>query len=219
MEKFRVSDALRGVVEPYPDATLIKEVAIEGGESARVAISRLWLSEGIPYAFKECPGIYEAVRTWLGGRLNVDPKEINVTGSARLGQSLSPKQIGKPFMADSDLDIFIVSQLLFNNMKHDFNAWSYDFESGKIKPSNSRERGFWEDNNQRGPKLISRGFLDSKLVPNHKSYATIKNVAQTMWLLKEKLAVTLGAPMVAKASVRCYRSWNEYVRQMVLSLV
>lgn len=218
MEAFRVSNPLLGIVDTYPDAALIKEAARIGGEPSRIAIARLWLSEGIPYAFKGCPGIYESLRTWLGSRLSVDPKEVHVTGSARLGQSLSPHQLGKPFCDDSDLDLFIVSESLFDNMKHDFNTWSYDFESGKTTASNAREGGFWKDNNQRGSKLILRGFLDSKLVPNHESYPTIMNIAQSMWLLKEKLDITVDAPKIAEASVRCYRSWNDYVRQTVLSL-
>lgn len=218
MEAFRVSRPLQDIVDAYPEARLVKDAVRNGGEAAKIAVARLWLSEGIPFAFKNCPGLYESIRTWLGGRLSVDPKEIHITGSARLGQSLSPNKLGKVFGAHSDLDIFIVSPSLFENMKRDFNAWSYDFESGKIAPSNPRERRFWEDNNQRGPKLMQRGFLDSKLAPNHESYPLVKNIAQSMWLLKEKLDVTSGAPTIKTASVRSYRSWNDYVRQTVLSL-
>ncbi|HDY89195.1 MAG TPA: hypothetical protein ENH82_13905 [bacterium] len=177
------------------------------------------MSEGIPFAFKDCPGVYESVRTWLSGRLRVDPKEINITGSARLGQSLAPRQIGKPFDSDSDLDIFIVSKTLFEKLGDDFNKWSYKFESRIVQPSNEREAYFWKDNNYRGTKLLLRGFIDSKMIPNLESYAIAKNIHQTMWLLKEKLQITTHAPKIANASVRCYVSWEAYVRQTVLNLV
>jgi hypothetical protein len=216
MEPFKVSSHLRGMVSPYPEAKLILEVAKNGGESARQAIARQWLSEGIPFAFKECPGIYESIRSWVGSRLNVDPKELNVTGSARLGQSLAPHKMGKPFGDGSDLDIFIISSELFEHLKSDFNEWSYDFESGAIRASNETESGFWKENLHRGPKNIARGFIDSNIVPNHDKYRHVRNIAQTMYLLKEKLDVTSEAPKFCHASVRCYKSWASYVQQISL---
>lgn len=218
MEAFKVSTHLSAFLDSYPDAKSLVDAAVNGGEHSKMAIARLWLSEGIPFAFKTKPALYESVRAWLGTRLDVDPKEINLTGSARIGQSLAPNKIGARFGEHSDLDLFIVSHELFDRMKANFNEWSYQFEGGLVRPSNERERGFWVENNQRGPSLIQRGFLDSYIVPNHAAYPTIKNIAQTMWLLKSKLDITEGAPIVKSASVRCYKDWASYVRQMVISL-
>lgn len=219
MEAFKCGTLLKELVGSYPDAKTIQNVAKEGGEAARLAIARLWLSEGIPYAFKECPWLYESLRSWIAMRLNVNAKEISITGSARLGQSLSPRQIGKPFNKESDLDIFIVSIELFTKLRDDFNKWSFDFESEIISPSNDRERGFWEDNYSRGAKILSKGFIDSKLIPNYDKYETVKNISQSMWLIKEKLTITPNAPTISYASVRCYKSWDDYVRQASLSLI
>lgn len=218
MEAFKVSTHLSAFLDSYPDARSLVNAATNGGQHSKIAIARLWLSEGIPFAFKSRPALYESVRAWLGTRLDVDPKEINVTGSARIGQSLAPKKIGTNFGEHSDLDLFVVSQSLFDRMKVDFNHWSYQFEGGLIRPSNERERTFWVDNNQRGPNLIQRGFLDSHIVPNHEAYPTMKTIAQTMWLLKSKLDITDGAPIIKSASVRCYKDWGSFVRQMVISL-
>lgn len=219
METFKVSNLLKQIKGTYPDAKIISEAAKSGGESARLAIARLWLSEGIPYAFKECPGIYESLRAWVAIRLDVDPKDISITGSGRLGQSLSPRQIGKPFNPESDLDIFIVSKSLFEKLKNDFNQWALDFENGSVTPSNQREEGFWKENYARGAKNLARGFIDSKIIPNHDAYRAAKNIAQSMWLVKEKLAITDEAPTISGASVRCFKSWNDYARQVSLSLV
>lgn len=218
MEPFKVSSQLRDITGSYPDAKLISNAAKLGGESARYAIARQWLSEGIPYAFKDCPGIYESVRTWIAVRLDIDPKEVNLTGSARIGQSLAPQKMGKPFGNGSDLDIFIISRELFVKLKTDFNEWSYDYECGSVRASNDREDGFWKNNLYRCPKNISRGFIDSNVIPNHDKYGHARNVAQTMYLLKEKLDVTDLAPKICHASVRCYNSWNSYVQQVSLGL-
>jgi len=218
MEPFKISNHLRDLKSAYPDAQLISDAAKNGGELARFAIARQWLSEGIPYAFKNCPAIYESVRAWIAMRLDVDPKEINLTGSARLGQSLAPKKMGKPFSEESDLDIFIISEPLFNKLKKDFNEWSFDYESNTLKASNPREEGFWKSNIYRCPKNIARGFIDSNVIPNHQKYECARNVAQTMYLLKSKLDITDTAPSICHASVRCYKSWESYVRQVALGL-
>mgnify|MGYP003624806395 CR=1 FL=1 len=218
MEPFKVSPHLATLLDSYPDARLLVDAATNGGQHSKAAIARLWLSEGIPFAFKNAPALYESVRAWLGVRLDVDPKEIHLTGSGRIGQSLAPKKIGTSFGSHSDLDLFVVSQALFDRIKTDFNNWSYQFEGGLVQPSNETERKYWVDNNQRGPGLIQRGFLDLHIVPNREAYPAIKNISQTMWLLKGKLDITEGAPSIKSASVRCYKDWASYVRQMVISL-
>ncbi len=218
MRPFKVPNPLRKLTGSYPDARCLRETARAGDTISRVAIARLWLSEGIPFAFRHCPGMYDIVRAWIGYRLGVDPKEVSITGSARIGQSLAPEKIGKPFDNHSDLDLFVVSKCLFEKMKNDFCTWSYDFENGHIFPRNDREKMFWLDNQKQGPKTIQRGFLGSHLVPNREKYSTIRNVNQTIWELGAKLRITDGAPKVKKASLRCYNSWPDHLRQVSLSL-
>ena len=218
MEAFKVSTHLSNLLDNYPEAKHIAHAAANGGRESREAIARLWMSEGIPFAFKGQPALYESVRAWLGIRLTVDPKEISLTGSARIGQSLAPKKLGTAFNETSDLDLFVVSTDLFERMCNDFTKWRDDFRSGVTNPSNDRERGFWDENKERGQKIINRGFLDSKMIPNRKAYETARNIANTMYYLKEKLAITENAPQFTHASIRCYKDWKSYVIQMVLSL-
>lgn len=219
MEPFKISTTLVNFCDQYPDPQVLLGAGRAGGEQARIALARLWLSEGIPYAFRDCPAMYESVRTWLSSWLNVHAKEIGLTGSARLGASLSPTKIGKPFDAFSDLDMFIVSNDLFAALREEFRRWSFDFESSRLKAGNDRQEGFWRDNNSRGPKLISRGFIDQKMIPNLPEYQTTKKISQAMWLLVEKLKITANAPKPKNASVRCYSSWESFVRQTSLNLV
>lgn len=205
MEPFKVPSEIANIKGSYPDASEIIEAAQKGGDQSRMVIARLWLSEGIPYAFREQPALYESVRGWLSTCLDIDAKDVHLIGSARIGQSLAPNKLGKKFDQHSDLDIFVISSSLFQRMNDDFNSWSCDFESGKITPSNTREERFWRDNIKRGPKNISRGFIDSKITPNHNKFRTTQTIANSMWFLKKKLDITDGAPLVKEASIRCYR--------------
>lgn len=218
MQGFETMPALSEVIGAYPEAKKIVSAASSGGRNSKMAIARLWLSEGIPFAFKDCPAIYESIRVWLSSRLLVHPKDISITGSARLGQSLAPQKLGKEFSHESDLDLFIISSDLFSRMVCDFNQFSFDYEAGHIKSANGREEHFWKSNVSETPGTINRGFIDSKAVPSKLKYSTIQNMANSLWLLKEKLDATPNAPKVKKASIRCYKGWPEYVNQILISL-
>jgi len=218
MRPFSISTDLAKIHDPYPAAAEIAHACASGGVAARLAVARLWLSEGIPFAFRDIPVLYEHVRFWLASRLAVDPKEITLVGSARLGQSLAPKTLGTPFSAKSDLDFTTVSSSLFERLVTDFNSWASDYEMGKVNPKNEREKGFWNDNLSRGPEIIGRGFMDSKLIPRHERYPSAQQVGQAMYLLCEKLNLTPGGPRVRHADIRAYRNWEAYARQMVISL-
>ena len=219
MLPFKVSPHIVTVRDTYPSAADIARVAAHGGEESHLALARLWLSEGIPFAFREVPGIYEAIRAWLSIRLTVDPKEITIIGSARVGQALSPgESFGKPFSEKSDIDLSIVSLSLFERLRDEFNAWAYDYETGEVKARNAREKTFWDDNLSRVQKILQRGFIDAKLIPLFAKYPLAQSVGQSMYLLREKLRLTEGAPKVIEANLRAYRNWDSFARQLALNL-
>ncbi|MFX4283984.1 hypothetical protein ACOL3A_05455 [Aliarcobacter butzleri] len=218
MTPFKISSLFKNFSEHYPDAKDIKSIAKTGGVTACNAIARLWLSEGIPYAFKKDPILYDEIRKWIATRLDVHPKEISMTGSARIGQSLAPSKIGNYFNEKSDLDLFVISEKLLEKLLNDFNNWSFDFESGKKKPKNKTEENYWKDNLFRGNKYFSRGFFDAKLIPNHPEYPCVSNISNTMWMLKCKLEITQDAPKISGVSIRCYKTWEDFVRQVSINL-
>ena len=218
MEPFSIPAALRDLTDHYPEPRLVLDAAIQGGEQAQRALARLWLSEGIPYAFRECPAVYEAVRSWLSTFLEVDAKEIGITGSARLGASLAPNKLGEPFSDTSDLDMFVVSKSLFEKLREEFCQWSLAFENGEITASNPTEERYWRENNKWGPRRIDRGFLDQWMIPNLDKYPITMKINQWMGLLVKKLNRTPSAPRPKSASVRCYMSWDSFVRQVSLNL-
>ncbi len=218
MQPFDISPHLRNFRDCYPSADEVARLCINGSDTERRSLARLWLSEGIPYAFRENPGLYEEIRRWLGSQIRIDPKEITLIGSARLGQSLSPDRFGLPFSERSDLDLTTVSEGLFGQLGAEFNSWASDFASGRQRPKRGREETFWQDNARRGPDYIRRGFIDSKFIPRRQAYPRACEVAQTMWVLVEKLKLTNGGFSVRQADVRAYRSWDAFTRQMTTSL-
>ena len=219
MKPFKIKYPLQKLVNHYPDSQLLLRVVLEGGEEAHGVIARLWLSEGIPYAFLTCPAIYDTIRCWVGECLEVHPKEISLVGSARLGKSMAPKKFGEPYIDNkSDLDLFIISGNLFDRLKEDFLNWYCDFENKRIYPRESESRYLWKANYKGVPKNIKKGFIDANKIPPRTDYPTAQKVQETMEHLIKRLENTCNSPHPERASIRCYDSWDSFVQQNLLNL-
>ena len=218
MEPFRVPDQLTALVGPYPSVDELLVAARDGGRGGRNALAQLWLSEGIPFVFSKRPALYASMREWLGKKLRVNPKEIGLLGSGRLGFALAPKRRGMPFDANSDLDLFIVSRSRFDLLRCEFNEWRDDYDRGRIDPSEPRQKAFWLDSFKRIPANIEYGFIDAHLIPNNRKYMLSQATGDTMWWLIEKLKCTNGAPNPKKASVRYFADWDRLIERVSFNL-
>jgi hypothetical protein len=219
MRPFDVNKALDSLTDHYPSADTLLTAAADRDVNVRQAMSRLWLSEGIPFAFKARPGTYEAVRIWLARRLGVQAKEVTIIGSGRQGFSLSPDpNIRRPFGAHSDLDFTVISPELFQRVRDALELWMSNYASGLAQPRNNKEREFWDANQHSCTSGLKRGFIDPYKIPLFDPYPEAQKVAQAMFLLHEKLKITPGAPIVRKPSLRIYRNWDSFVRQMAINL-
>ena len=167
---FRMNPLLAGLTCAYPASEdVLQTVGL--GPRERSVVARLWVSEGIPFAFRDCPALYEEARTWLAMGLELDPKEISMGGSGRLGYSLAPKRWGEAYrLRSSDLDFFAVSERLFEGLRRDFLHWSDDYDNRAVLPVSEREGRYWAANRRETPRSIESGFLNSWRVPNRPSY-------------------------------------------------
>ena len=195
-------------------------MALSGGtRRGREIVVRLWLTEGPPSAFRECPAIYEDLRGWLSSQLNIHPKEITLVGSARIGYSLAPPpEFGKPFGEHSDLDLSVISPQLFDRLVAAFGLFADDYRSGSLVPRSDHERTLWNANLEFAERNIPRGFLDASKVPNFGRYIASQQINQAMWALRKKLEATAGAPKVRRASSRVFRDWQCFIDRASLNL-
>lgn len=215
---FKVSDALSSLPHPYPSANALRKVLSNDISQDCKAIARLWLSEGVPFVFRSCPAIFEKARVWLSTTLEIDPKEITIIGSARIGYSLAKGKFGTRFNNASDLDFTIVSQRLFQKLVNDFECFKDDFRNGTITPRNSKESRYWPENVRVCSRTISKGFLDANKIPNLDRYAIAKRINNSMSILHRKLKASEEIPKTKKSSARVYFDWDKFVDQSVLSL-
>jgi hypothetical protein len=204
---------------PYPSADELGKALRQATRSSRETVARLWITEGPPFAFSQCPQVYENLRGWLGSRLNIHPKEITIVGSARLGFSLAPPpKFGRPFCNESDLDLSVISRDLFEGLCWAFSKFRNDFRNGHVVPRNERERRFWQANIEFGDRNIPRGFIDANKIPNFSRYHAAQQINQSMWMLLKKLEVTKEAPRVRRASTRLYRDWESFIERVSMNL-
>ena len=217
---FRMTPPLAGLSGAYPASEDVL-VTVGLGREERSVVARLWVSEGIPFAFRECPALYELARAWLAVGLKVNPKEISMGGSGRLGYSLASDRWGRAYRPQqSDLDFFAVSHDLFERLRRDFTRWSEDYDSGRITPRSEIEERYWPENRDGAAKNISRGFLDSWRVPNLAAYQAFTDTNNRLAGLKTMLWTTDGAPKPEKSmTLRCYKDWQSYEGQVTLSLL
>jgi hypothetical protein len=67
-----------------------------------------------PFAFRSRPAEYEEFREEVAARLGVEGDDVVIVGSARLGFSLNPDHLLTQFTHKSDIDLVIVSSLVFD---------------------------------------------------------------------------------------------------------
>lgn len=77
-------------------------------------IAKVFLLEGTPYVFAQSPMKYMVFREQVADRFQVGYQDVCVVGSAKLGFSPSPQKFGKVFAEESDVDVVIISDKLFD---------------------------------------------------------------------------------------------------------
>lgn len=219
MHPFEIPESIAELKEVYPGTEAIMAAVAKSGKVEVHAIARLWLSEGIPFAFREKPGLYEVVRNWIANRLSIHPKQLTLIGSGRQGSSLAPPpKTGKRFDRESDLDWSAVSQELFDRCKENFESWTRDYRNGVVKPRNQTEKYYWDDNSTLCPKAITRGFIDPFKIPTWDRYPLSQLVGNTMWCVAKKCQSTDEAPRFKKSTIRVYRNWSAFIKQLAINL-
>ena len=82
-----------------------------------------------PHIFSGNVAPYASLKTKIGEHFKTDITKIHMVGSAKLGFSIVKKQIWKPFDDDSDIDMVIISENVFDRLWEqlsDINLYSYD---------------------------------------------------------------------------------------------
>jgi hypothetical protein len=219
MEPFRLSNSARALLAGYP--TLDQILAVVNGESHEelYGLCRQWITEGVPFVFSDCPMVYESARGWLARRIGIHPKEITVIGSARVGYSLNPTQLGKIFCKNSDLDLVAVNPELFDALCKEVEIFVAHLESGELVPASPGQARWWPTTAKDLDRIMrTRGFVDSWKIPSLDRFPVARKITDSCWRLTEKLKATDESYEMKKSSLRVYRDVHSLIRQNWINL-
>lgn len=115
-----------------------------------------WLLSTSPFAFEAYSSEYFNFRQEISALLGVHSADLTLVGSAQLGFSLNPSKLMSHFGRESDLDVAVVSSVLFDEawcelIRSDFGVFLLDVEEKK-KFKKMRENFF-------------EGYLRPDLIP------------------------------------------------------
>jgi hypothetical protein len=181
------------------------------------SVVRDHLIGGIPWYFRDDKLLYARFSDHFVAGLGVVADEVRVIGSARTGFSLSPDAFPRPFHDGSDLDVAVVSPVLFDAAWLSLVRWGHPrrFTLPEIERQWLVERKdeiFWGW--LRPETLTFRGLRfprDLRVVRDVKTawFTTFRSVG----------AAFPGTDLATReVSGRLYRSWEHLVRYQAESL-
>ena len=218
MHPFKLTAGAEELTNVYLSSSALKNFFIKASDRERLGIIRLWITEGIPFVFKNNPILYEEVRSYIAYYLNISPKEVTIVGSARVGYSLTNKEWGREFIpSKSDLDFAIISNSLYNDLVKDFQQWVKDITLYETKPNSPDQMIRWLEAIKTVDNNIPKGYINVKQLYGTKKYKTVQKCKQTMYELKKKLEKTLNAPAIHDSSIRIYSNWAKCIKQLEIN--
>lgn len=223
---YKIPKDLLAIQHPYPDIEKLAVFLRNYKNKDAIEIEefiRLWFTEGVPWVFRNCPWLYERVRTIISKDLSIEFNGIFMIGSGKLRWSLSPNRFLKEynFCNPSDLDFTIVNDDLFQRMKIDFEEWKELVESGVY----TLKDGCENDNMKKWlPSNTKRGFIDMyKLPVDIKELKTRQLFPNLVVKLGKMFQDYLGYNFPDKKShmkitFRIYQNWDSFLRQNLINL-
>ncbi|MNI31143.1 hypothetical protein D3C73_850180 [compost metagenome] len=173
------------------------------------------LVSNFSYAFNKAPIVYEQITQYIADKFHLSKSQIVLIGSAQTGFAIDPDNYGRPFSENSDLDFAIIDKLLFEKSNKDFNLWKTKTENNEY--SQEVKNRYWRDNQINLRDQIKRGFLDTYKIPNFIEFETIQPINNSLALIVRYLK-TMYKIEVKGASVRIYKDWNTFRKQVRINI-
>lgn len=213
---FQLSETAKGITDFFINPDQFLQLYKEQVELEWNSTLYHYLFDNVPYAFKEMPLLYNNIKQYLAVRLSIHASDVHMVGSAQLGFSLNPKQYGMAYSDKSDLDMVIVNEKLFNDVADEALKWREDYKNGIVEPGKNYSVKNWDDNYQRIPDYLNRGFIDNTKIPGFERYPHVKSVYGVMSQLRKDLHEYQGFP-IAYSSIRIYKDTQSFYAQVMLN--
>lgn len=129
-------------------------------------IVRKYIIHGIPYVFNGRENDYFDFRANIAQYFNIGFHEVFIVGSAKLGFSYHKDSL---FSFDSDIDVVLVNEHLFEQFYSKICDYQYEMEKGLVNPS-----GFQRNQYNTFLKYMIKGWMRPDKLPVSIQSETIK---------------------------------------------
>ena len=106
---------------------LLQKIAEAQSDDEYLRIVRKYLIHGIPYVFEDDPNRYYDFREQIAKHWHVGFQEVLILGSGKLGYSYHKDS---EFSTESDIDVAIINQSLFESFYQEIRNFQYRKEIG-----------------------------------------------------------------------------------------
>ena len=113
--------------------------ALEGSEHEEVIVQK-YIVHGTPYIFKDDEDKYFDLKREIAAHFSEHYNNVHMTGSAKLGFSIAPHKLWKPFDFESDIDVVIISHKLFEESWKDIHRFNLSLTSRTEREDNRYKR-------------------------------------------------------------------------------
>jgi len=149
-----------------PKKDLLELISASESYEACLKIARKHVIHGIPFVFKNNEEEYYEFRDSIAKHFKIGFHEVLILGSAKLGYSYHKDSV---FSSESDIDVALVNEELFESYYINICNYQYDLESGKDTPRQEERREF----NQFLHYLI-KGWMRPDMLPERLKIRSMK---------------------------------------------
>lgn len=170
---------------------------------------RLYIFDNLPHFVIKRPLVFDHVRARIAEGLEIDWRDVNLTGSSKLGFSLVAEKWLNDCSDKSDLDFFVISEKIFTGLKEDLLQWNNDDSVNT------------EQFKQTKINKMKKGFIDTWDIGNDKKYPVARKCYAIMWCALQDLQFFWGNGVLeqkSKASIRCYKDRQSAINQMKINI-
>lgn len=177
-------------------------------------IVRAYVLGGPAFAFQDDMATYTEMVDHLVSRLGVQAAGVTVIGSAKLGFSLNPIRFPRSFRDESDIDVLIVDQNLFDSAWFTMLDWNY-LRRHKLPATE------WQWARQRREELYWGWFTPERIrysgLRFPASLEPLRDLS-TRWFDAFQSLGLLPAFAGRRVSGRLYRTWDHAHRYQLVGL-
>jgi hypothetical protein len=171
-------------------------------------VVRHYVFHGLPYVFRNKPSSLQKLTDHLYSKLNIAAENIVVVGSAKIGFSLSPDAFPRKFLPTSDIDVVVVSELMFDEVWHTMLRWNYPRRF-------SLDGVDWEWSKQRRNDLYWGWFRPNAIRLEGLSFPDVLKPLRdisTTWFNAFRSLSLIGDFAGRDVHGRLYRTWEHALR-------